>query len=166
MNAAIEAARAGEHGRGFAVVADEVRKLAEQSAIAAKNISKLIHEIQIDTESAVKEMQLGNAGVKEGTESVTATGEAFQIIEEQVYTLNENVRRSIEHIDAVNNTSHAILQAIEEVQKISQKSAEDAQNISAATEQQAATMHEPAYASSQSAILAQKLQDEISKFRV
>ena len=166
LNAAIEAARAGEHGKGFAVVADEVRKLAEQSAIAAKNISELIGKIQNDTESAVAEIKLGNASVKEGAASVLETGEAFKIIEEQVYTLNENVQKSIEHIDAVNSTSHAILNAIESVQQNSQKSAEDAQNISAATEEQAATMHEMSNSSHQLAILAQELQNEVKKFKV
>ena len=166
LNAAIEAARAGEHGRGFAVVAEEVRKLAEQSAVAAKNISELIQHIQTDTAAAVDEMRLSSDGVKEGTISVMTTGEAFKIIEEQVNTLNENVRRSIEHINAVSETSHAILQAMDSVQQISRKSAEDAQNISASTEEQAATIHEISQSSNKLSILAQKLQTEVSKFKV
>ncbi|MBQ7477270.1 MAG: cache domain-containing protein [Selenomonadaceae bacterium] len=166
LNAAIEAARAGEHGRGFTVVSEEVRKLAEQSAVAAKNISELINQIQSETAAAVEEIKLGSSGVKDGAESVLATGEAFNIIEEQVQKLNENVQMSIQHIDAVNSTSHTILDAIESVQSISKKSAEEAQIISAATEEQAATMHEMSNASNQLAALAQRLRNEVGKFKV
>ena len=166
LNAAIEAARAGEAGRGFAVVAEEVRKLAEQSSIAAKNISELINTIQAETTSAVEAIDKGNESVDEGSKSVIATGEAFKIIEEQVETLNENVQRSINHIESVNTTSHEILDAIQIVQSISQKSTQEAQNVSAAAEEQAATIHEMSDASSTLAELAQELQNEVHKFKI
>ncbi|MBR2179988.1 MAG: methyl-accepting chemotaxis protein [Selenomonadaceae bacterium] len=166
LNAAIEAARAGEHGRGFAVVAEEVRKLAEQSSIAAKNISELITTIQEETSSAVEAIELGNRSVHEGSTSVLATGDAFNAIEEQVEKLNENVQRSIAHIAAVNTTSHDILNAIEVVQAISHKSTQKAQNVSAAAEEQAATIHEMHDASTKMSELAQQLQNEVHKFNL
>jgi methyl-accepting chemotaxis protein len=52
LNATIEAARAQEHGKGFAVVAAEVRALAEQSKVAANEITELANTSFIVSEKA------------------------------------------------------------------------------------------------------------------
>ncbi|MCT4509668.1 MAG: methyl-accepting chemotaxis protein [Tepidibacter sp.] len=51
LNASIEAARAGEYGSGFAVVADEIRKLAEQSKDTVGKIQGVTEKVKYSVEN-------------------------------------------------------------------------------------------------------------------
>ncbi|MCP5039552.1 MAG: methyl-accepting chemotaxis protein [bacterium] len=77
LNASIEAARAGEAGRGFSVVADEIRKLSESAGRSADEISKLIHEIQSDTNEVADEMRKSSQVIGEGREDVNTIADSL-----------------------------------------------------------------------------------------
>ncbi|MCM0761599.1 MULTISPECIES: methyl-accepting chemotaxis protein [Sporomusa] len=166
LNAAIEAARAGEQGRGFAVVAEEVRKLAEQSQEAAKKIAALIGEIQGDTAKAVVAMNDGTREVKTGAEVVNTAGGAFSEIADLVLQVSAQVRDISAAIQQTAAGSQHIVGAVKKIDELSRKSAGEAQGVSAAAEEQLASMEEIATSSEALAKLAQELQTAVVKFRV
>jgi len=121
LNAAVEAARAGEAGAGFAVVADEVRNLAMRAAEAAKNTANLI-------EGTV-------AKVKEGSDLVNKTGEAFG----QVATSTVKSKELLGEIAAASNEQaqgvDQINKAVGEMDKVVQTNAANAEESASASEE-------------------------------
>ena len=166
LNAAIEAARAGEQGRGFAVVAEEVRKLAEQSHVAAEQISSLINDNQLKIHNAVKAMQAGTADVKDGIEVVTSAGETFVQITGSINQVVIQIQEVSSTVEDMASSSQLILTSINQIESISKDNMTQSQLVTAATEEQTATSAQIASASQSLATMAQDLQVLISKFHV
>jgi len=164
LNAAIEAARAGEEGRGFAVVAEEVRKLAEQSQEAAKQIFELISGVQAKTTEAVTSMKAGTSDVEEGIKVVNNAGTAFKEIEISVKQAAELSNGIAQGLSVLAANTKQVVTVVHGIGKESREISGQTQTVSAATEEQAAAMQEIAAGSRSLAILAQKLQDEVTKF--
>jgi len=131
LNAAVEAARAGEAGAGFAVVADEVRRLALRATDAAKDTARLI-------EATVRQ-------VKEGSEYVGRTHEAFSHVIDgtskggtlvaEIAAASGEQAKGIEQINL----------AVGEMDKVTQRTASNAEESASASEEMTAQSKQMRY---------------------
>ncbi len=166
LNAAIEAARAGEQGRGFAVVADEVRKLAEQSSSAAEQVSRIVADIQRDTEAAMAGMSQSESILGDGMRRVQSTGTAFEQISGSTERLSARTYELSTEMKQISEQMEAIITAIDHISVISERSASNSQNVAAAAEEQHASMQEISAAATMLAKMAEEMNDAIRVFKL
>jgi methyl-accepting chemotaxis protein len=129
LNATIEAARTGAHGKGFAVVADEVRKLAEQSAVAARNMSRSAQDTNRAIERAAKVLedirvqltQLADISKQWTGElaRIVATAETAQEVGERLVSLPQDSQREAERIgDILREARKAAEDSVEQLSEM------------------------------------------------
>ncbi|MED4036274.1 HAMP domain-containing methyl-accepting chemotaxis protein [Niallia taxi] len=166
LNAAIEAARAGEQGKGFAVVAEEVRKLAEQSSQSAEQISSLIAQIQEDTKTTSASMDTATIDVQTGLSIVNEAGESFKYVEHSVRELVLLIEEVFGSLQQLKENTNMINDSVQEVSHMAGDAASKTGNISAATEEQVASMEEISASATILANLATELQSLIQRFKI
>ena len=166
LNASIEAARAGEAGRGFSVVADEIRKLAEQSGIAADKIKEIIEGIQLETQNAVKSMNISKKAGEEQVVAVNSTGDIFDGLNKKIEDVSSKVSLIEKHTKVMLDKKEEILSVMENIAASAEETSASTEEITASAQEQFAIISEVAESANKLNDMAKNLNDEMSKFRL
>ncbi|MDI6600816.1 MAG: methyl-accepting chemotaxis protein [Thermoanaerobacteraceae bacterium] len=166
LNAAIEAARAGEAGRGFAVVADEIRKLAEQSSKAVLQVQELISGIEKNVNDSVSNAEKTKEINKDLTESVKNTSSAFAMISESLGKAMKSIEKVIGMMDEMNKLREKAVEGVDNISAVSEETAASSEEVSASSEEQNAALEEINGSLQELKDMTDKLFDAISKFKV
>jgi methyl-accepting chemotaxis protein len=128
LNAAIEAARAGEQGRGFAVVADEVRKLAERTSKSTHEIAQMIARIQLGTQNAVNNMNIGVEQVASGVHLGAEANEAIKRIHDNALKVSDAVSSISAAVREQSVATTSVAQGLEQISRMTERNNADAQD--------------------------------------
>lgn len=167
LNAAIEAARAGEAGKGFSVVADEIRKLAEQSKNTVVEIQKITRKVTGSVKSLAEN---SNELLKFVS---TDVNKDYQMLLDVAEYYNTDAIFVDNLVTDFSSTSEELLASIDEILKTidgvaaaSSEGAEGTTDIANRTADITNKSNKVVELVGNANISAEKLRDEISKFKV
>ena len=121
LNASIEAARAGDAGRGFAVVANEIQQLADQSNKSASDIDKVINALIADFKETLAVMAevVERTGVQ--NEKLSNTREKFNVVTNGINDAKDKTATIKEAVDECNKVQIKVDQLISNLSAISEE---------------------------------------------
>jgi len=115
VNATIEAEKAGEAGRGFRIVAQEIRRLADQTALATKDIERMVREMQGSVSSGTMEMDKFHNEVSARIKEVAQVSAQLGLIIAPV----KNVTQTLEHVyQGMQSQSQSVRQTCTFIEKL------------------------------------------------
>ncbi|MFM1902343.1 MAG: hypothetical protein RLZZ440_243 [Planctomycetota bacterium] len=123
VNATIEAEKAGESGRGFRIVAQEIRRLADQTALATKDIERMVRDMQAAVAGGTMEMDRFRNEVSGRIGEVAEVSEKLGRIIEPVQSVTKSLEQVHEGMESQSQGARQIRDAMESLRTDASESA-------------------------------------------
>ena len=166
LNASIEAARAGEAGRGFAVVASQISKLSEDSNNSAKTIEDIITQLSADSEASVQIMAEVGEIITEQQRKLEETKTKFKDVSRGIETSMAETEKIYEQTKECNQARSQVTDVIQNLSAVAQQNAASTEETNAAMQELNATINLLADAAKDLKDIAQKLEEDVSFFKI
>ena len=134
LNASIEAARAGEMGKGFAVVAESIGNLANQSAESTAEIRAIIDELTKQSEQSVLASEQVEEAMNEEQTILSETKKRFDILNTEITNSVEDIRGISSQTESLENIKATIVENVSDLSAISEENAASTEEVTASME--------------------------------
>ncbi|PEE61243.1 methyl-accepting chemotaxis protein [Bacillus thuringiensis] len=165
LNASTESSCDGEMGEEFSGVADEVRILAERTEASARDIAKLIGEIQAEAERAVRSIQKSSKEVESGITLVQSSGAFFEKISESAQSVTNQIKATSNHSSDILKDNQTIVQFVNELSHIANTYVNNSSNVETSMKKQELYVQDIAELANSLNWLSQELQGLIGEFK-
>jgi methyl-accepting chemotaxis protein WspA len=135
VNATIEAEKAGESGRGFRIVAQEIRRLADQTALATKDIERMVRDMQAAVASGTMEMDRFRNEVSGRIGEVASVSERLGRIIDPVHSVTRSLDQVHEGMQSQSEGARQIRDAMEKLRTDAGDSAASLATLAAALDE-------------------------------
>lgn len=166
LNASIEAARAGEAGRGFAVVAENIKKLAEQTTESATDINAIIQDLESRSDETVDKTNEVRDIVDRQAEDIQRTVKILHNVIDNINTLIGRIDEIAGNIRHMDEAKESVVDVIQNLSAVSEENAAATQETSASTAIVMNAMGAIVGDAVKMRGIAEKLEEEMDKFRL
>ena len=165
LNASIEAARAGDAGKGFSVVANEIRTLADQSANAAKDIQEVMQTLTSDSTKTMDAAHMVQGAVQNQQLTIRRTIENVNVLIENIGESVELTSQIVKNASDSKEATHVFAETIQNLSAISEENAASSEETRSAMTELSETVNQLATRASELDTLSGGLEAEMAFFR-
>lgn len=165
LNAAIEAARSGTAGKGFMVVAGEIRQLAEQSKQSIVMVNEMTATIEQEMEATAAELHAVVPILQDQSAAVNTAARTFGHMESEMKQVINEIAYSSKSIEELAHMQQTLVLTIGNVSAVSEQSAASTMEVTALTANQLSISGKLVEVSNELDALSADLHEQLTMFQ-